>query len=300
MSSSVDQTTCFRPAVLAACAIAAAWAISFSGEKWSQKNVTQNAPCAPPNAFARLAASSTFAATTSAPAAARARPFSLFGSRVIARTANSPFGSARMARTRPPPWAPVAPDTAMIFLAMATSRGLGRGRRRTDRVRRLPTRVQRRARAIRPGRDRGRGASVRPARDSPERSAGEGLAESWGRRGRGLARRRAAPTATTPPRLACPTCGKMRMEGESMRRNGVGWWCWPWRGSPQSLDGARSRRRTGLQAKRRGVAGAEPVVTSSTGLAANPQALPPPAGRPERAGSPPAALPVRESRIGAR
>lgn len=43
--------------------------------------------------------------------------------------------------------------------------------------------------------------------------------------------------------------------------------------------------------------GAEPAVTSSTGLAANPQALPPPAGRPEPAGSPPAPHPVRESRI---
>ena len=33
--------TCFTPAAFAALAIADAWAFSFSGEKWSQKNVTQ-------------------------------------------------------------------------------------------------------------------------------------------------------------------------------------------------------------------------------------------------------------------
>ncbi len=40
-SSSVDQIACWTPASFAAFAIAAAWAISFSGEKCAQKNVTQ-------------------------------------------------------------------------------------------------------------------------------------------------------------------------------------------------------------------------------------------------------------------
>ena len=44
VSSRVDQTTCFTPASLAAWAMARAWASSFSGEKWSQKKVTQKAP----------------------------------------------------------------------------------------------------------------------------------------------------------------------------------------------------------------------------------------------------------------
>ena len=42
---------------------------------------------------------------------------SLFGSRVIARTANPPLASARIALTRPPPCEPVEPTTAMIFLS---------------------------------------------------------------------------------------------------------------------------------------------------------------------------------------
>src|SRR5688572_5552714 len=56
------------------------------------------------------------AATTSTPSAASSRAFSEFTSRVIARAWNGPFGSAAMARTSPPPCAPVAPMTAMIFL----------------------------------------------------------------------------------------------------------------------------------------------------------------------------------------
>ena len=44
VSSSVDQITCATPACFAACAMVRASAISFSGEKWSQKNVTQKAP----------------------------------------------------------------------------------------------------------------------------------------------------------------------------------------------------------------------------------------------------------------
>ena len=68
-----------------------------------------------------LASSSTLAATTSAPSRASCRAFGELTSRVSARTANPPFGSARMARTRPPPWAPVAPTTAMTFLSMSVS-----------------------------------------------------------------------------------------------------------------------------------------------------------------------------------
>src|SRR5687767_14194022 len=86
----------------------AAWAISFSGEKCSQKLVTAKTPCAPAKARRRLSTSSRSAATTSAPGR---RAFS--GLRVIARTAKPPLGSSRMARARPPPWAPVAPVTAM-------------------------------------------------------------------------------------------------------------------------------------------------------------------------------------------
>src|SRR5687768_9742186 len=57
------------------------------------------------------------ACTTSAPALVSAFALSLFGSRVIARTAKPPFGSARIARASPPPCVPVAPTTAMIFLS---------------------------------------------------------------------------------------------------------------------------------------------------------------------------------------
>ncbi len=136
VSSSDDQMTWRTPAAFAAFAMWRASAISFSGEKCAQKNVTKYAPYAPSSARARLASSSTSAATTSAPACASARAFSESTSRVIARAAKPPAGSARIARTSPPPCAPVAPTTAMIFLsAMArfpgecAARGL-RGRAR--------------------------------------------------------------------------------------------------------------------------------------------------------------------------
>src|SRR5882724_10051234 len=60
--------------------------------------------------------SSTLAVTTSAPSLASAFAFSVVASRVMARAVKGPFLSAQMARTRPPPWAPVAPTTAMICL----------------------------------------------------------------------------------------------------------------------------------------------------------------------------------------
>ncbi|MNC95275.1 hypothetical protein D3C83_123550 [compost metagenome] len=44
VSSSVDQITCLTSAIFAAVAIACACAISLSGRKCSQKNVTQKAP----------------------------------------------------------------------------------------------------------------------------------------------------------------------------------------------------------------------------------------------------------------
>ncbi len=44
VSSRVDQMTCSTPASLAAAAILRTCSISFSGEKCSQKAVTQNAP----------------------------------------------------------------------------------------------------------------------------------------------------------------------------------------------------------------------------------------------------------------
>src|SRR6266536_2257306 len=63
-----------------------------------------------------LAGSSRSALTTStlgstASACAASEP----GSRVRARARNSPELSLAMARTRPPPWAPVAPTTAIVF-----------------------------------------------------------------------------------------------------------------------------------------------------------------------------------------
>src|SRR5438270_7588835 len=117
VSSSVDQITCFTPASRAASAIALACASSVVGEKWFQKKVTQYAPYAPSKARRRLSASSTFPATTSAPSAASARALSELTSRVIARATNGPSLSDVMARTNPPPCAPVAPTTAMIFLS---------------------------------------------------------------------------------------------------------------------------------------------------------------------------------------
>src|SRR5580704_2828353 len=94
-----------------------AWPISLAGEKCAQKNVTPKTPCAPANAFLRLSGSSTSPATTSAPSFASSFALSEFTSRVIARAAKPPFGSFKIARTRPPPCAPVAPNTAMIFLS---------------------------------------------------------------------------------------------------------------------------------------------------------------------------------------
>src|SRR5688572_30604713 len=136
VSSSVDQITCFAPTSFAARAMFAAWAISFSGEKCSQKLVTAKTPCAPAKARRRLSTSSRSAATTSAPGR---RAFS--GLRVRARTAKPPLGSSRMARTRPPPWAPVAPATAMSLRMADLLGGAGpapgleeqRGERQVDR-----------------------------------------------------------------------------------------------------------------------------------------------------------------------
>ena len=67
VSSRVDQMTCRTPACFAASAMLFASASSFSGEKCSQKKVTQNAPWAPWNALFRLSASSMSTSTTSAP-----------------------------------------------------------------------------------------------------------------------------------------------------------------------------------------------------------------------------------------
>src|SRR3954451_11267489 len=117
VSSSVDQITCVTPASRAASAIARACASSVAGEKWFQKKVTQYAPYAPSNARRSLPASSTPPATTSAPSAASALALSELTSRVIARATNGPSLSAVMAPTNPPPCAPVAPTTAMIFLS---------------------------------------------------------------------------------------------------------------------------------------------------------------------------------------
>src|SRR5262249_12430323 len=62
-----------------------------------------------------------FAWTTSAPWEVSAFALSLLGSRVIARTANPPLGSLKIARARPPPCEPVEPTTAMIFLSATFS-----------------------------------------------------------------------------------------------------------------------------------------------------------------------------------
>ena len=90
------------------------------GEKCSQKFVTQKAPWAPANARATVPGSSASAATTSTPAAASAFAFAELTFRVSARGLNELLLSAIMARTRPPPCAPVAPMTAMIFLSAMT------------------------------------------------------------------------------------------------------------------------------------------------------------------------------------
>src|SRR4249919_3154548 len=129
VSSSVDQTMCFTPAAFAACAMFCACAYSFCGEKCSQKLVMKKAPWAPCSARSTLASSSRSAVTTSAPAAASARALSESAWRVIARRRKPPAGSSRMARARPPPWAPVAPTTAMIrefvWVMRASRKGVG-------------------------------------------------------------------------------------------------------------------------------------------------------------------------------
>src|SRR3990172_1712184 len=93
-------------------------ATSFSGEKCSQKKVTQNAPCAPWKALFRLSTSPTSARTTSAPIFSSSFAFTDSVFRVNARTRYPPFLSFKIARHSPPPCAPVAPTTAMILLAM--------------------------------------------------------------------------------------------------------------------------------------------------------------------------------------
>ena len=116
-SSSVDQITCFTPARLAASARFFACSSSLSPEKCSQKLVSAKTPWAPVNALVRLSTLSRSASTTAAPAWASAWALSEVVFRVSARAAKPPLGSLRMARTSPPPWAPVAPTTAMIFLS---------------------------------------------------------------------------------------------------------------------------------------------------------------------------------------
>src|SRR4051812_22806500 len=64
------------------------------------------------------------ASTTSTPSFASAFALSELALRVMARGTKPPAGSSRIARTSPPPCAPVAPTTAMIFLsAMGAPRG---------------------------------------------------------------------------------------------------------------------------------------------------------------------------------
>src|SRR5262249_9514464 len=56
------------------------------------------------------------ALTTSAPSLAKPFAFALFTSLVSTRAAKVRFGSLRIARTKPPPCAPVAPTTVITFL----------------------------------------------------------------------------------------------------------------------------------------------------------------------------------------
>src|SRR5262249_22529254 len=56
------------------------------------------------------------AVTTSAPSLAKSFALAPFTSLVSTRAEKSPFGSLRIARTKPPPCAPVAPITAITFL----------------------------------------------------------------------------------------------------------------------------------------------------------------------------------------
>src|SRR5215813_3133726 len=58
------------------------------------------------------------ATTTSAPSLAKSFALTPFTSLVSTRAAKPPFGSFRMARTKPLPCAPVAPTTAMTFLSL--------------------------------------------------------------------------------------------------------------------------------------------------------------------------------------
>ena len=110
--------TCSTPARFAASAMFFAWAISFSGEKCSQKLVTRKAPQAPLKARSRASGASMSALTTSTPPSASARAASESGLRVRPRAVKSPLPSAWIARARPPPWAPVAPTMAMVFVSL--------------------------------------------------------------------------------------------------------------------------------------------------------------------------------------
>src|SRR4029077_10937216 len=58
------------------------------------------------------------AAATSAPSLAKSFALAPFTFLVGTRAAKPPFESLRMARTKPPPWAPVAPTTAITFLSL--------------------------------------------------------------------------------------------------------------------------------------------------------------------------------------
>src|SRR5438477_8709902 len=106
---SVDQTKCLTPASLAA--PTAALACLNSSVPFSRKLVTRKTPYAPLNAASSVSGRSRSALTTSS-ASCRC----LSGSRVKARTLNSPL--ACRARTTPPPCCPVAPITAINFLLL--------------------------------------------------------------------------------------------------------------------------------------------------------------------------------------
>ena len=118
VSSSVDQTTCCTPAAFAAaCAIVARLRPSRSrarsGPRRRSRSRRRRRRRTPPRGSPgrRCPPARPRRRRRQRPRRRRA------GSRVSARAAKPPCGSARIARTRPPPWAPVAPATAMILSA---------------------------------------------------------------------------------------------------------------------------------------------------------------------------------------
>ena len=169
-------------------------------------------------------ASSRSQATTSAPRPASSCAFSESGLRVSARAAKPPLGSARIARTSPPPCAPVAPTTAMIFLSAMESllgpldRLCRPLRRRGHPLSSRPAGASRASRAA--SHDGARAPHLRPllARDGRAHDVGADVADRLGRKAADRAADERMPRTTRRRGRARGSRGSSRRRRSARRR----------------------------------------------------------------------------------